>query len=76
MATHSPQAKDFCRELLQKDPEERMTASEALNHPWIEHRDESAEIAASVDDHHIVDSLKVRGASSATGSTGHGRHTR
>ncbi len=60
----SSQAKDFCRQLLQKDPDERMTASEALNHPWIEHLDESAEIAASVDDHHIVDSLKVRGASS------------
>ncbi|EER06423.1 calcium-dependent protein kinase, putative [Perkinsus marinus ATCC 50983] len=34
-ANISPQAKDFVRRLLIRDPEERMSASEALQHPWI-----------------------------------------
>lgn len=31
----SSEAKDFISKLLVKDPKERMTADEALNHPWI-----------------------------------------
>ncbi|KAF4650580.1 hypothetical protein FOZ61_000189 [Perkinsus olseni] len=31
----SPQAKDFVHRLLLRDPEKRMSASEALQHPWI-----------------------------------------
>lgn len=31
-----PDARDFTAALLQKDPEKRMTAEEALQHPWIQ----------------------------------------
>ncbi|XP_010916660.1 CDPK-related kinase 5 [Elaeis guineensis] len=31
----SPEAKDFVRRLLSKDPRRRMTAAQALSHPWI-----------------------------------------
>jgi calcium-dependent protein kinase len=35
--TISPQAQDFCRTLLQKDPNERPTARDAMRHEWIVH---------------------------------------
>ncbi|KAL9188089.1 hypothetical protein ACHAXT_006467 [Thalassiosira profunda] len=31
----SPEARDFVKRLLQKDPRKRMTAEEALCHPWL-----------------------------------------
>jgi len=31
----SDTAKDLCRKLLQKDPSKRLTANEALQHPWV-----------------------------------------
>ena len=31
---YSPEAKDLVSKLLIKDPKLRMTASEAINHPW------------------------------------------
>jgi serine/threonine protein kinase len=34
-ATTSYEAKDFIQKLLLKNPKERMTVDEALNHPWI-----------------------------------------
>ncbi|XP_010268657.1 PREDICTED: CDPK-related kinase 5-like isoform X2 [Nelumbo nucifera] len=33
--TLSPEAKDFVKRLLNKDPRKRMTAAQALCHPWI-----------------------------------------
>ncbi|KAL1515336.1 hypothetical protein AB1Y20_001967 [Prymnesium parvum] len=33
----SEEAKDFCRKLMQKNPRDRMPASEAIAHPWIKH---------------------------------------
>ena len=39
----SPEAEDLLRKMLQVDPKERITAAQALNHPWIiqseHHRD-------------------------------------
>ncbi|RUP45284.1 hypothetical protein BC936DRAFT_148368 [Jimgerdemannia flammicorona] len=32
---HSPPAKDFVTRLLEVDPKQRMTADEALKHPWL-----------------------------------------
>ncbi|KAI9019809.1 kinase-like domain-containing protein [Hyaloraphidium curvatum] len=32
----SPEAMDFCRKLLAVDPAERLTADEAMRHPWIQ----------------------------------------
>ena len=34
-------AKDFIRKLLQKDPMQRLTADEALEHPWIRVHDDT-----------------------------------
>jgi calcium-dependent protein kinase len=31
----TPHAKDFCLQLMQKDPKKRLSASQALAHPWI-----------------------------------------
>jgi len=33
----SEESKDFCRKLMQKNPRDRMPASEAIHHPWIQH---------------------------------------
>ncbi|XP_010268715.1 PREDICTED: CDPK-related kinase 5 [Nelumbo nucifera] len=33
--TLSPEAKDFVKRLLNKDPRKRMSAAQALSHPWI-----------------------------------------
>ncbi|CDP02477.1 unnamed protein product [Coffea canephora] len=33
----SSEAKDFVKRLLNKDPRKRMTAAQALSHPWIKH---------------------------------------
>ena len=38
----SEEAKDFVRGLLQMDPRRRMTAEEALRHPWIARTDVDA----------------------------------
>jgi len=38
----SQDALDFTSRLLQKDPEKRMTAEEALEHPWIQRHIKSA----------------------------------
>ena len=35
----SPEAKDFIKCLLRKDPKKRFTAAEALTHPWIRNLD-------------------------------------
>ncbi|CAI0557014.1 unnamed protein product [Linum tenue] len=34
-ASISPEAKDFVKRLLNKDPRRRMTATQALSHPWL-----------------------------------------
>lgn len=33
----SHNAKDFCERLMKKNPRDRMSASEAIQHPWIQH---------------------------------------
>ena len=42
----SDAAKDLCRKLLTKDPRKRLSATEALNHPWIREVDNVAPSAA------------------------------
>lgn len=37
----SPEAKDFVKRLLIKDPRKRMTAAQALCHPWIQSRNDA-----------------------------------
>lgn len=47
----SEEAKDFIRRLLVKDPKVRMTAKEALNHPWIrscDKEDSNVELNSSI----------------------------
>jgi len=34
----SSEAKDFCQALMQKKPKDRLSAAEALKHPWIKHQ--------------------------------------
>ncbi|XP_051115241.1 CDPK-related kinase 5-like [Andrographis paniculata] len=36
----SPEAKDFVKRLLNKDPRKRMTAAQAMCHPWIRNTDD------------------------------------
>ncbi|XWS54829.1 hypothetical protein CRYUN_Cryun10bG0122900 [Craigia yunnanensis] len=36
----SSEAKDFVKRLLNKDPRKRMTAAQALSHPWIQNHDD------------------------------------
>jgi calcium-dependent protein kinase len=38
----SDEAKEFVRALLQKDPEKRISAREAMRHPWLVHAKEAA----------------------------------
>ncbi|GMJ00552.1 CDPK-related kinase [Hibiscus trionum] len=38
--TLSSEAKDFVRRLLNKDPRKRMTAAQALSHPWIQNNND------------------------------------
>ncbi|XP_022763348.1 CDPK-related protein kinase-like isoform X2 [Durio zibethinus] len=38
--TLSSEAKDFVRRLLNKDPRKRMTAAQALSHPWIQNHND------------------------------------
>lgn len=35
----SPEAKDLVTQLLQGDPDKRMSLTDAMNHPWIVERD-------------------------------------
>eukprot|EP00966_Prymnesium_polylepis_P240094 5551922-Prymnesium_polylepis.1 len=55
----SADAKDFCTQLMQKSPADRMSASEALRHPWIVnasavHATDSAQL-----NHSIISSLEA-----------------
>ena len=59
----SDAAKDFCNKLMQKNPKDRMPASEAVHHPWIKQQStlHSGEDAAHEMQRHqdIVDSLQA-----------------
>ena len=59
----SDAAKDFCSKLMQKNPKDRMPASEAVHHPWIKQQStlHSGEDAAHEMQRHqdIVDSLQA-----------------
>ena len=35
IAKASPEVKDFLKRILEIDPERRLSATEALNHPWL-----------------------------------------
>ncbi|RWS06681.1 myosin light chain kinase: smooth muscle-like protein, partial [Dinothrombium tinctorium] len=48
----SDEAKDFISKLLVKDKDERMTATEALNHPWLKRRKRRSEV--------ILDKTKLK----------------
>jgi len=59
----SAEAKDFCQQLMQKNPKDRMPASAAIKHPWIVHAsklhdgpDAAHEMAAHND---IIESLEA-----------------
>ena len=41
----SPAAKDLCAKLLEKDPKKRVTAAEALAHPWLAETGEKGDAA-------------------------------
>jgi len=61
----SAEAQDFCRILMQKDPAKRLSASEAVKHPWITHRSRAhsgtngLSAAQELERHHeVVESLE------------------
>jgi calcium-dependent protein kinase len=45
-STVSPQATDLCQNLLEKDPANRVSAEEALEHPWIKDPDKPSPYGA------------------------------
>ncbi|CEM31033.1 unnamed protein product [Vitrella brassicaformis CCMP3155] len=51
----SPQAKNFVSRLLQRNPQKRMSAKEALEHPWITHRVRLPEVHM---DRNVLKSMK------------------
>lgn len=55
----SDQAKDLCQKLLTKDPRKRITAAQALEHPWI--ADESVAPTAALADS-VVQHLQLFGS--------------
>lgn len=56
--TISPQARDLVQSLLQRDPEQRLTADQALSHPWL--AKEGAGAAGGVLDAPLSDTLVQR----------------
>ncbi|KAL3787664.1 hypothetical protein ACHAW5_004918 [Stephanodiscus triporus] len=48
----SPESRNFIRHLLQKDPSQRMTVRQALNHPWIVKHVVNREFATMDDEEH------------------------
>jgi len=59
----SAEGRKFCTALMQKDPHKRLSASQALNHPWIKHESNlhaGADAAQELEAHRqIVDSLQA-----------------
>jgi len=59
----SEDAKDFCRQLMQKQPRDRLSATAAKDHPWIKHAStlhKGKDIAEEMQRHvEIVDSLQA-----------------
>lgn len=54
----SKESRDFIRRLLQRDPAKRMTAEEALNHPWIVQHADNDDVML-IDDDDDVESSSV-----------------
>ena len=46
----SRESRDFIRQLLKMDPSKRMTAEDALNHPWIVRHNTSSDTAMMIDE--------------------------
>ena len=42
-ARHSPEAKEFLQCLIKKEVEQRFTAQQAFNHPWIQNQEQLSE---------------------------------
>jgi len=57
----SQEAKDFCTALMKKTPKDRLAASEAVKHPWIQHKSnvhQGEDAAIALHKHNeVVDSL-------------------
>jgi len=48
-ATMPDEAKDFVRQLLRADPAQRMSCADALNHPWLQSEEHSADSKCSAE---------------------------
>jgi serine/threonine protein kinase len=45
VATNNGSAKDFISHLMEKDPEKRWTAEQAIKHPWLQGKAPAAKLA-------------------------------
>ena len=55
----SRDARDFIRNLLQIDPSLRMTAEEALHHPWVHNTTKDEEVMASGEEEEVLPKSKI-----------------
>lgn len=61
------EARDLVQQMLERDPDKRISAKDALQHPWIVNRTSSSDVTPlmeglNIDDNEVVDIAMEEGA--------------